>query len=234
MAYMPTIAGRTVAISISESPDMSVLGLSDAHLRDAMDRLALHLLASGASLAYGGDLRANGFTDWLFELVSRYQRPASGVRIGVTNYLAWPIHISMDTDELEAISDSLVGTGELVCLTKEGSPFGPGGMEPTCAASADCRGMGCRVDHHAARHARGDASENRVRWSRCRLQRHHARHCGGRPVVTPKKSAAVPARRFWRLYAGYCGDPWAGGALGRLPPCLAGPPAIQGVLIRLE
>ena len=94
MAYMPTIAGRTVAISISESPDMAVLGLSDAHLRDAMDRLALHLLASGASLAYGGDLRANGFTDWLFELVSRYQHPASEVRIGVTNYLAWPIHIS--------------------------------------------------------------------------------------------------------------------------------------------
>ena len=63
MAYMPTIAGSKVAISISESPDMSVLGLSDAHLRDAMDRLALHLLSSGASLAYGGDLRAHGFTD---------------------------------------------------------------------------------------------------------------------------------------------------------------------------
>lgn len=125
MAYMPTIAGRTVAISISESPDMAVLGLSDAHLRDAMDRLALHLLASGASLAYGGDLRANGFTDWLFELVSRYQRPASEVRIGVTNYLAWPIHISMDTDELEAISDSLAGTGELVCLTQEGRRLDP-------------------------------------------------------------------------------------------------------------
>ena len=104
MAYMPTIAGNTVAISISESPDMSVFGLSDAHLRDAMDRLALHLLSSGARLAYGGDLRANGFTEWLFELVSRYRRETSETQISVTSYLAWPNHISMPADELEKIS----------------------------------------------------------------------------------------------------------------------------------
>ena len=125
MAYIPTIAGRTVAISVSESPDMAVLGLSDAHLRDAMDRLALHLLASGASLAYGGDLRKDGFTDLLFELVSRYQREESEVQIGVTNYLAWPVHVSKEADELEEISHSLAGTGELVCLTQDGRRLEP-------------------------------------------------------------------------------------------------------------
>ena len=125
MAYIPTIAGRTVAISVSESPDMSVLGLSYAHLCDAMDRLALHLLASGASLAYGGDLRANGFTDLLFELVSRYQREESEVRIGVTSYLAWPVHVDKETDELKEISQSLAGTGELVCLTQNGHRLEP-------------------------------------------------------------------------------------------------------------
>ena len=127
MAYMPTIAGNTVAISISESPDMSVFGLSDAHLRDAMDRLALHLLSSGARLAYGGDLRKNGFTEWLVELVSRYRRETSETQIGVTNYLAWPLHISMATDELKEISDSLslTDTGELVCLTQDGCRLDP-------------------------------------------------------------------------------------------------------------
>ena len=125
MAYMPTIAGSKVAISISESPDLSVLGLSDAHLRDAMDRLALHLLSSGASLAYGGDLRAHGFTEWLFELVHRYRRESSKVQIGVTNYLAWPAHISKATDELEAISAGLAGTGELVCLSQDGHHLDP-------------------------------------------------------------------------------------------------------------
>ena len=125
MTYMPTIAGRTVAISISDSPDLSILGLSDAHLRDAMDRLALHLLSSGARLAYGGDIRKDGFTDWLFELVSRYRRETSEVQIGVTNYLAWPVHIGMAIDELEAISASLAGTGELVCLTQDGRRLEP-------------------------------------------------------------------------------------------------------------
>lgn len=125
MAYMPTIAGNTVAISISESPDLSVFGLSDAHLRDAMDRLPLHLLSSGARLAYGGDLRKDGFTEWLFELVSRYRRETSETQIGVTNYLAWPVHISMATDELKAISDSLIGTGDLVCLTQKGRRLDP-------------------------------------------------------------------------------------------------------------
>ena len=125
MAYIPTIAGRTVAISVSESPDMSVLGLSDAHLRDAMDRLALHLLASGARLAYGGDLRKDGFTDLLFELVSRYQREESEVQIGVTNYLAWPVHVSKEADELEKISHSLAGTGELICLAQDGRRLDP-------------------------------------------------------------------------------------------------------------
>ncbi len=125
MAYMPTIAGSKVAISISESPDMSVLGLSNAHLRDAMDRLALHLLSSGARLASGGDLRAYGFTEWLFELVSRYRRETSEVQIGVTNYLAWPVHIRMATDELEAISAGLADTGELVCLTQDGHHLDP-------------------------------------------------------------------------------------------------------------
>ena len=125
MAYIPTIAGRTVAISVSESPDMSVLGLSDAHLCDAMDRLALHLLASGSRLAYGGDLRKDGFTDLLFELVSRYQSETSEVQIGVTNYLAWPVHVSKEADELEEISHSLASTGELVCLTQDGRRLEP-------------------------------------------------------------------------------------------------------------
>ncbi|MDE3000751.1 MAG: TIR domain-containing protein [Gemmatimonadota bacterium] len=125
MAYMSTIAGSKVAISMSESPDMSILGLSDAHLRDAMDRLALQLLSSGASLAYGGDLRPNGFTEWLFELVHRYRRGTSEIRIGVTNYFAWPAHISKATDELEAMSAGLADTGELVCLTKDGHHMDP-------------------------------------------------------------------------------------------------------------
>ena len=73
MRVQNTEATSSVAISISESPDMAVLGLSDEHLQDAMAELALALLSSGTSLAYGGDLRAHGFTELLFELLMRYQ-----------------------------------------------------------------------------------------------------------------------------------------------------------------
>ena len=52
---------------------MAALGLSEEHLQDAMTEIALQLLSSGKSLAYGGDLRVHGFTELLFELVERYR-----------------------------------------------------------------------------------------------------------------------------------------------------------------
>lgn len=111
-----------VAISISESPDMAVLGLSDGHLQDAIAELALSLLSSGASLAYGGDLRKSGFTELLFELLTRYQgHPRHSGKIGVTDYLAWPVHMRMTSGELAAFSAGHEGTARLVFLARDGS-----------------------------------------------------------------------------------------------------------------
>lgn len=103
-----------VAISVSESPDMAAYGTSDLHLRDLMGHIAMHLLASGQSLAYGGDLRANGFTDLLFQLLIRYRgHPEHCGEIGVTDYLAWPVHIRMALDEID---EFCAGHGESVRL----------------------------------------------------------------------------------------------------------------------
>lgn len=68
MSYEEVLGQQVIAISISESPDMPALGLSDGHLRDAMVEIARHLLALGARLVYGGDLRQYGFSELLFEL----------------------------------------------------------------------------------------------------------------------------------------------------------------------
>lgn len=115
-------ATTSVAISISESPDMAVLGLSDGHLQDAMAELALSLLSSGTSLVYGGDLRANGFTELLFELLMRYRdHPHHSGKIGVTDYLAWPVHIRMTADDLVAFSSGHEGAARLVFLARDGS-----------------------------------------------------------------------------------------------------------------
>ena len=88
---------ETVAISVSESPDMEVLGLNQEHLKDATCKIALHMLSHGLNLVYGGDLRLNGFTEVLFELVDRYHSDTNtNPESCVTNYLAWPVHIGMN------------------------------------------------------------------------------------------------------------------------------------------
>lgn len=63
--------GYSVALSISRSPDLAILGLGNELLEDAMAEIARHPMACGATLAYGGDLRDAGFTQLLFEIVSR-------------------------------------------------------------------------------------------------------------------------------------------------------------------
>jgi len=102
---------------------MSALGLSDEHLRDAMAEIARHLLALGARLVYGGDLRAHGFSELLFELVARHRRDADDEddRPGVINYLAWPVHIQMSVADIEKAVSDLAGTAELICLTLDGT-----------------------------------------------------------------------------------------------------------------
>ena len=115
----------TVAISTSDSPDMATLGLSEGHLKEAMAELALQLLASDLNLAYGGDLRAHGFTQLLFQLVLRYTSTAdlkSTVR--VTNHLAWPVHIGTPLDRIEALAAELRGAAEIVLLGCDGTPLG--------------------------------------------------------------------------------------------------------------
>ena len=112
----------TIAISISESPDLYRLGMSDRHLNRAMDTVATYLLSFGYRLAYGGDLRQGGFTERLFELASRYDRaPQSGGRPAVTDYLPWPTCSSLSREEYLQISNSLGNTGELRCLAQNGT-----------------------------------------------------------------------------------------------------------------
>lgn len=123
MSYQEVLGQKTIAISISESPDMPVLGLGDEHLQDAMAEMARHLLALGARLIYGGDLRQNGFSNLLFELVARHRRDADedDTRTGVTNYLAWPVHIQQSVAELEAQIVEVEDFAEIICLRIDGS-----------------------------------------------------------------------------------------------------------------
>lgn len=123
MSYREALAESAIAISVSESADLASLGLSEGHLRDAMAEISRHLLALGARLAYGGDLRQHGFSELLFELVARHRRDADehDDRSGVTNFLAWPVHIAKPASEIEAQAEEIAGTAELVCLALDGA-----------------------------------------------------------------------------------------------------------------
>jgi hypothetical protein len=125
MTYQEPLSQMAIAISISESPDMAILGLGNEHLDDAMAEVARHLLALGARLLYGGDLRKDGFSNLLFELVTRHRRDADlgDSRVGVTNFLAWPVHIGLSIETLDELTDGLKGTAELVCLSQDGRPL---------------------------------------------------------------------------------------------------------------
>ena len=112
----------SVAISISDSPDLSALGLSEGHLKEIMAELAIQLLAADADLAYGGDLRTYGFSQLLFQLVLRYTAledlPAAN---RVTNHLAWPVHIMMPFERIDALKNELQGAAKIVLMGRDGA-----------------------------------------------------------------------------------------------------------------
>lgn len=120
------LAGRAIAVSVSDSPDLGVLGMGKQHLADAMAEVARHLLAAGAQLLYGGDLRPKGFSELLLELVERYRpetfSPTKRGPVAI-NYLAWPVHATMNRKQLDHWRDAVSPFGMLVCLDQSGRPI---------------------------------------------------------------------------------------------------------------
>lgn len=89
-------AQQRIGISISE-----VLGdgFSSNHLHpDLLIRLAQdlarHLLARSTTLVYGGDLRPNGFTEFILDEAAILKERIRGDLQKIENHLAWPIYVS--------------------------------------------------------------------------------------------------------------------------------------------
>ncbi|HUM46347.1 MAG TPA: TIR domain-containing protein, partial [Chitinophagales bacterium] len=84
-----------IGISISESGMMESRGLSIDHLKDIMVEAARYLLASGHSLAYGGDIAYSdgfNFVMLLKEMVTTYRSDYKTVKNVVTNFVAFPLN----------------------------------------------------------------------------------------------------------------------------------------------
>jgi hypothetical protein len=67
------LTGKKIAISVSESEEIGVIGLSDNHIADISIELARYLLVNDATMLYAGDLRKGGYTELFSELSYQYK-----------------------------------------------------------------------------------------------------------------------------------------------------------------
>jgi hypothetical protein len=98
---------KRVAVSISASPDQGCHGLTEEHQERLWSQLATHLLAAGAELAYGGDLRKGGYTEQLLDLVRSAADAGKKLAPGVVHwYAGWPIAATLSDDDQAALPEA--------------------------------------------------------------------------------------------------------------------------------
>lgn len=86
-----------IAISVSDSEDLPLLGIGREMLCDLTVELSRHILKAGGKMIYGGDLRKDGYTKLFRDLSDQYgnyEKEKHDV-IYFTNYLSWPIYNKM-------------------------------------------------------------------------------------------------------------------------------------------
>jgi hypothetical protein len=144
------LAGKLIAISMSESSDAAQFGMDDVHLTQTMLELSRHFLIRGASLSYGGHLGAPGYTQRLFELVRTYNN-LDGVNNfeRIVNHRGWPLPKLTTTQlaELNSVS-TIVSVARPADIDESLSPDFVAEIESSFRADVSavnryawCRGM---------------------------------------------------------------------------------------------
>ena len=95
--------GLVVTLSVSEAEDIARFGLRKPHMDALFLELSRYLLLAGIRLAYGGHLRANGYTIRLADLLSdpivEYLRGKSPSTLApppeLFTYVPWPMAVSV-------------------------------------------------------------------------------------------------------------------------------------------
>lgn len=90
-----TLSNFRVGISISEPSieELTEIGHASFHLIQLSQDITRHILSTGSVLVYGGDLRENGFTEFIFNEAEALQGRLQTEDIFVENYVAWPIYL---------------------------------------------------------------------------------------------------------------------------------------------
>lgn len=92
--HLCPLQDKNIGISVSDpsEEELIAIGQSSAHLTQLSQDLARYLLARGAILIYGGDLREDGFTEFIFNEANALQTRMQSQNIHLNNYIAWPIY----------------------------------------------------------------------------------------------------------------------------------------------
>lgn len=86
-----------IAISVSDSEDLPLLGIGREMLCDLTVELSRHILKAGGKMIYGGNLSKDGYTNLFRDLsdqYGKYEKEKKDVSY-FTNYLAWPLYNQM-------------------------------------------------------------------------------------------------------------------------------------------
>lgn len=148
LAYNSSALAETkVGLSISEISDneLIILGQDKSHLKKLSQMLAQKMIRNGAQLIYGGDLRNDGFTEFLFEEAAIIQDKIQSSEILIKNYTMWPIHLLQNEDFINW-SASYKG----ICKFEKMSPA------PDVENELD-----------STKPITRDTAQNRYIWSRC-------------------------------------------------------------------
>lgn len=86
---------KRIGISISNPTDEELLryGLSSNHLYKLSQDLSRHLIMKNASIIYGGDLRKDGFTQFILNESLAVQNRTNNEKVRIENYEPWPIFL---------------------------------------------------------------------------------------------------------------------------------------------
>jgi hypothetical protein len=113
------IPGFTLGVSVSDSPDLARLGLTETHLRMALGEIAQATLIAKGRISYGGHLRDDGYTAFMVHECEKYgsrDRPFSG-------HIPWSVHRRLSVEEIKRHRQAIGLYGAYVFLDPDGQPI---------------------------------------------------------------------------------------------------------------
>jgi len=211
------LAGVRIGVSVSDSPDLARLGLSEVHLRLALGEMARVVLIGGGRLVYGGRLDPAGYTAFLQGELEKYARRDQPLVV----CLAWQEHRELALAALKEAELELGLHGRITYLNSDGMPI----------AAADGRGEApVSISDGATRAQALTAMRHYViseTDARVLVGGRRSGFQGAMPGVIEEALIAIQAGQPVFLAAGFGGATWdAARALGLVTsewPDLSGP-----------